>query len=487
MRSRTARRLLLFLLPLLFACGGDRRADTPAVARDLAEIRARDTLTVLTTFNSTSYFLYRGEPMGYEYELLQRFAKDLGVELKTVVVRDREQLLDMLNRGEGDVVAARLVPTAAHRERAAFTQALYNTPPALVQRGTPGERVELPEAVDTLLRTGTLPDTLEIRARLVTRPSQLAGEEVHVPEGAAYQARLAELSDELTGDIHVVEVDSTAEALIRTVSRGGIEFTVAPANVARLKESYFTNVIVRPTLGPPLQVAWAVRKNAPGLLTEFDRWIETQKGSGLFREMYEKYFIDRQGYRERVESEYLTSETGRLSKYDELFKRHASALGWDWRLLASQAYQESRFDPAARSWAGALGLLQLMPSTARAVGVKNPADPEENVRGSVRFTGDLIREWESRIPDPRERLRFILAAYNTGTGHVEDAQRLTEKHGGNPTAWSDVAYWLTQKSKREVYTDPVVKHGFSRGLEPVLYVSRVLERFDHYRQFVRSE
>jgi membrane-bound lytic murein transglycosylase F len=147
-------------------------------------------------------------------------------------------------------------------------------------------------------------------------------------------------------------------------------------------------------------------------------------------------------------------------------------------------YQESRFRPKARSWAGAVGLLQLMPATARQFGVRSRTDPEQNVRGAVKFLQWLDDHWEERIGDSSERLRFVLASFNVGAGHVEDAQHLAEKHGDDPKRWNDVAYWLLQKSKAEYYTDPVVKYGFCRGVEPVTYVSIILDRFQHYRQFV---
>ena len=209
--------------------------------------------------------------------------------------------------------------------------------------------------------------------------------------------------------------------------------------------------------------------------------------SGLLDQIYTKYFIDRRGYRERLSSDYMSTETGKLSDYDELLRSAAAEIGWDWRLLASQAFQESRFDPTARSWAGAQGLLQLMPATAREQGVRNPDAPEDNVRGAVRYLRWLNDLWAKEIPDPGERLKFVLASYNTGRGHVQDAQRLAEKHGADPTSWDDVSGWLLQKSKRSVYTDPVVKFGFSRGLEPVTYVSQVLDRWEHYRQALEGE
>jgi len=125
-----------------------------------------------------------------------------------------------------------------------------------------------------------------------------------------------------------------------------------------------------------------------------------------------------------------------------------------------------------------------MPETAMDYGVKNPLDPDDNVQGAIRFLKWLQQYWAKRIADENERLKFILASYNAGAGHIEDAQRLTEKYGGNPEVWDDVAYWLLQKSTQQYSSDPVVKFGFCRGLEPVNYVSHILERFEHYKQFV---
>lgn len=138
--------------------------------------------------------------------------------------------------------------------------------------------------------------------------------------------------------------------------------------------------------------------------------------------MYKKYFIDRQGYKERAASEYLTYETGKLCPYDPLLKQYSAELSWDWRLLASQAFQESRFKPNAKSWAGATGLLQLMPATAGEFGVHNLSDPEDNVRGALKFLKLLNAYWNKKIKDKDESLKFILASYNCGAGHVEAGQ-----------------------------------------------------------------
>jgi membrane-bound lytic murein transglycosylase F len=500
----------LLLAPLLLVCAPackrraakslapideiDRRANVPmtkpAVERDLAQIRARGTLTVLAPYNSTTYFVYRGEPLGYEYELLRAFASDHNLALKMIVVTDPKSLLPLLNSGEGDIAAARLVPTPEDEQNVSFTSALYRTEPALVQQESPPATAG--EVAEKALKPGPadeLPE-IDIKARLVTRPEQLAGQTVNLPQKSAYKRTLVELEEEVSGDIRVVEADAALqdEALAQKVARGEVQFTVMQSNLAELKEAEFKNLKVRPIVGRTHPVDWAVRKNSPELLHELNDWIEDKqhKNNSLFDRLYKKYFVDQRAYVEHAASDYLTSQTGKLCEWDDLLKRHASEIDWDWRLLASQVCQESRFKPDARSWAGAAGLLQLMPPTARQFGVKNPLDPEDNVQGAVKFLKWLRDYWTERIPDEGERLKFILASYNTGAGHVEDAQRLAEKYGGDPEKWDDVAYWLLQKSSQQYSTDPVVKFGFCHGIEPVNYVTHILERYDKYKQYVAA-
>ena len=473
----------------------DRRKDVPMapepIKRDLAGIKERGELVVLAPYNSTTYFLYRGEPLGYEYELLQAFAREQGVALKMKVVTDRKSLYSMLNNGDGDLAASRLVPTEADKAHVSFSRELYRTEPALVQQEVPPDAAEMPEAAKQALQPGPeepLPEELELQARRIKQPAQLAGETVHLPEKSPYTETLIELSDEITGEIHVVELGGKLgdETLAQKVASGEVEFTVMQENVAELKEAEFKNLKVRPVVGRAHGVAWAVRRNAPELLAGLNAWIEEKKNGTLFDRLYKKYFIDRKSHRERAGSQFLASKTGKLCEYDDLLKRYAADVGWDWRLLAAQAYQESRFKPQARSWAGATGLLQLMPRTAKEFGVTDSNDPEQNVQGAVRFLKWLTNHWDGRIEDEAERLKFILASYNTGAGHVEDAQRLAEKYDGDPERWEHVSYWLLQKSSQQYSGDPVVKFGYCRGLEPVQYVSSILERFEHYKQMAAT-
>ncbi|MEA2463080.1 MAG: rane-bound lytic murein transglycosylase, partial [Acidobacteriota bacterium] len=508
-------RVFTVLLLLLAACGKEQRtaptpprtpkrvesatpkpldvpappaARTPPIVRDLPEVESQKTLRVLFTFNSTGYFIFRGETMGYEHELLARFAKEMKLKLVPVVVRDSNTLFEQLNRGDGDIVAAQLVAPANETE-VLVTDGLYETSPVVVQRGAADATTGHSAATTTALEreereTGT--SGVTVRARLVGRPSELGGRDVHLSRRSSYRRLLLELNDSLTDDVHVVEVDESADRLIQRLAEGEIGYTVAAENVAKLKTSEYANLVIQPALGPPQQVVWAVRRNAPRLHDALNVWIRAQRKSGLLNILYRKYFLDRRGFNQRASSRYLTGETGTLSPYDEWFREYAKIPGWDWRLIASQAYQESRFNNNAKSWAGAVGLMQIMPRTARELRV-DPRNARQSVEGACRYLWKLDDRMKEEIPREEERVRFILAAYNVGQGHVDDARRLAEKYGDDPSSWDDVAYWLIRKSKRGVYNDPVVKYGFARGTEPVDYVERILDRFEHYKNFVPRE
>jgi membrane-bound lytic murein transglycosylase F len=461
----------------------------PPVSRDLPDIAAGGVLRVLFTFNSTGYFLYRGETLGYEYELLTAFARDAKLRLEPRVVRDSRQLYDDLNRGDGDVVAAQLsIPSPSAAVAVAVTDSLYATAPVVVQRSGSSVAGATPTVAKALAREEreTAPSQIEVKARNVTTPQELAGQHVHLPLTSPYRERLMELNDELDHDIDVVEVDESSDRIIQRLAEGEIAFTVAAENVAALKSGEYTNLVIKPAIGPPEPVVWAVRQNAPQLLAQLNAWLAAKRKSGLLAALYRKYFLDRRAYTARTNSPYLTAETGTLSPYDDWFREYARTPGWDWRLVAAQAFQESRFNPRARSWAGAQGLMQIMPKTARQLKV-NPADPRASIDAACRYLWTFDKAWKESIPDEEERIKFILASYNVGLGHVQDAVRLAEKYGDDPHKWADVAYWLIRKSKRAVFNDPVVKHGFARGTEPVAYVDQIMARWRNYREFVKED
>ena len=230
-----------------------------------------------------------------------------------------------------------------------------------------------------------------------------------------------------------------------------------------------------------LSSCWVVRSNSDELAQAVNSWWKPDT-----REQFAAAEATRTTSRRRVQRHaqpsMLSRANGTISKYDGLFVRHAQAIGWDWRLLAAQCYQESGFDPQATSWAGARGLMQLMPSTAERLGFNKADldDPSVNIEAGVRYLGQLNSTF-SDIPNSQERLFFVLAAYNGGAGHVRDAMALAQQDGHQPTRWAAVEPYILALSEPQTYRQPVVRFGYLRGQETVDYVRQIRRRWAAYR------
>lgn len=448
-----------------------------APVRSWGDIQRAGRLRVALPNDSTTYFLFRGETRGFEYELLTAFAKEHELELDVVRTGSIPERLDAARTGLVDLAGGRLAYTA--EPGIDWSRTLYETAPSVIQQ-LDGVRSSLPPELsapfEELLEGGTT-----LTGQLVSEPEELLGEEVWLLDDAAWLEDLIELEQEEGGEVFVVPVEEApAESLVRWVSLQRIPLAVTATNVGRLSSSHYANVTVRPRIGAERPVAFASHCGNDGLLTALDFFLH--ENAPLRDALYRRYFVDRRGYQERVaEGE---ARGGRLSPWDDLLREAAGTLGWDWRLLAAQAYQESRFKPRARSWAGAVGVMQLMPAAARQVGVRDRRDPEQSIRGGAAYLLWLEGIWEDIVPDEEERLRFVLASYNAGAGHVGDARRLAEAFGDDPNVWSEVAPWLLRLADRHWYTQPEVRYGYCRGLEPTLYVAKILRRFEHYRALV---
>ena len=254
-----------------------------------------------------------------------------------------------------------------------------------------------------------------------------------------------------------------------------------------VNRTYYPDLDLETAVSFEQNLAWAVRKSGSDqLLAELNKWIEGFRKTESYALLYAKYFKNSRS-RHIVQSEYYSIGSGSISRWDDYFRRYSDSIGWDWRLLASLVLQESRFKPDIESWAGAYGLMQLMPSTGEQLGIDIYSSPENNIRAGIKYISWLQDLFEDKVSDEEERIKFILAAYNVGPGHVLDARQLARKHGRNPEVWNDnVAYYLLRKSDPEFYHDPVVEHGFCRGEEPYNYVIEVLDRYEHYKNFLTS-
>lgn len=226
---------------------------------------------------------------------------------------------------------------------------------------------------------------------------------------------------------------------------------------------------------------WVVRKNAPELAEALDRWYSPELRNTLLTAERQRFTVGT-SVRRKMRAPIRDRAKGIISAYDTHFIRHSQAIGWDWRLLAAQCYQESGFDPQAVSWAGARGLMQLMPETAAHLGLSASLiySPEHNISAAARYLRELDRTF-SDVKGRMDRINFVLAAYNGGAGHVRDAMTLARKHGKDPYKWGDVSYFILQLSQPKFYNDPEVRFGYLRGQETYDYVKSINERWQHYR------
>lgn len=466
-------RYLPFFLLFVLSCSqpNSTTLTAPDIELDLAAIKKRGYLTALVDNNSFSYFIYKGRPIGYEYELLKLLAKELKVELKIKVISGVENGIYQLNTGGGDILAFPLTVTKERTEYVSFSRPLFNSYQVLVQRK--------PDDWKTLSQA-------EIDKNVIRDAHALIGKEIHVMKSSSFAERMRNLSQEIGGDVIVVEDSANAESesLIKQVALGNIQFTVADHPIAMVNANYYPNLDVSTTLSLPQQIAWSVRKNSPELLKVIDQWLIKIKKEPTFMVIYNRYFKSPRTSLLRVKSDYSSLGGNKISRYDDLIKKGAEKLGWDWRLLAAVIYQESRFISTDESWAGARGLMQLMPETARRFGATNPDDPQQSIRAGVNYLRHLDKYWAKNITDPDERLKFVLASYNAGLSHIIDARELAKKHHKSTVIWSEVEYFLLKKSDPKFYRDPVAVAGYCKCEEPVNYIRNVLNTFEEYEHHI---
>ncbi|MCK4568815.1 MAG: transporter substrate-binding domain-containing protein [Bacteroidales bacterium] len=467
---------------ILYSCLSDHEKKQSDIQDDdnllhhdhsLQRILDRDTLVALIDYNSTNYFIYRGEPMGYQFEMLQQFADFLDVNLKLVISNDMYQAFDLLNDDKVDLIAMGLTVTRDRQKIVDFTIPQIQTKQVLVQRKPENWRK---------MRTWD-----EIEDQLIRNPLELAGMEVHVQKGTVFANRLAILANEIGDTIHIVEDPKReVEQLITAVAEGEIEFTISDEHIAKVNQKYYPNIDVSTALSFPQHVAWAVRQGNDSLRLEINGWIMDYKKSVASRYIYNKYFNNPRSVN-IAQSEYHSIGGGKISQYDEIIRKFSASYGLDWRLVASLIYQESRFHPEVTSWVGAFGLMQLMPTTADIYGVDTNSPPAEQIRAGIEFLRWLDQQLPPEIENPEERIRFVIAAYNVGIAHIYDARRLAEKHDKDPNVWTEnVDFFILNKSNPAYYRDSVVKYGYARGEETYNFVVEIFERYEHYKKVIEN-
>lgn len=438
---------------------------------DLDSILKADTLRAITLYNPTSYFLYKGQPMGFEYELLENLADKLGLNLKIIVAKNVDEMFDMLNYGKGDIIAYGLTVTEKRKEIVNFTNPYMQVHQVLVQ--------QKPRNWRQLNQT-------KLKKTLINNVTQLAGKTVSIRKNTSYNERILNLSNEIGEAINIDTLNGelTTSEIIEMVSNGEIEYTIADNNIASINNAYYDNIDISTSISLSQNLAWAVRKSSVKLLGRLNEQLSKVKGSTNFNVVYNKYFKNKRAYVKRLKSEYFTDKTGEISQYDDIIKKYSSKYGFDWLFIGSLVFQESQFINKRFSWAGAGGLMQLMPATAKDLGVKNIHNPTHNIRGGTKYLKQIWKRW-SDIPDSTQRLKFTIASYNCGYYHVRDAQYLAKTYSKDSLAWDEgVDEFILKLMKPKYYNHKGVKYGYCRGREPYNYVNEIFTRYSIYKDLI---
>ena len=429
--------LILLSLPILFSC---------VKKSGLEEIKESGKITVITRNNAHCYYTYRDKPMGFEYDLAKAFSDYLGVSLN-VVTSHWEELFDVLNRGGGDFIAASLTNTPSREKLIDFSDECL----AIQQQA--------------VIHTSNY-NTRKIE--------DLKGKTIHVRRGTSYEERLNELKNgglDITIQLHE---DTPTEELIRMVAEKEIEVTIADSNVAFLNRRYYPDVKIAFPIEEQQSLAWGVKKGEAGLQRTINEFFKKIKDNGTFAKIYKKYYsnveifdyVDLKKYHRRLKT--------RLPKYKETIKRVAEKHGFDWRLIAATIYQESHFNPRAKSFTGVRGMMQLTLDTAKDMGIENRLDPEQSITGGVKYLKRLYERYDD-VKDP-DRVLIALASYNVGHGHIVDAQKIAKEKNLDPHSWNSLQEILPLLRYRKYYKK--TKNGYCRGTEPVRYVNRIMNYYE---------
>jgi membrane-bound lytic murein transglycosylase F len=426
---------------------------------DLPAIQRRNNLRLATRVNGASFYVWQGRLSGFDYELATELARQLGVDLEVIVAPGHNELLPMLLRGEADLAVGFLTPTQA----SATMEVSFSVPYHFAA------------------------------STVVTRPGDASLHELSDLNGRTFHVRRSSVNWEILKAaqangiglrVRPVPEDMETEAIIDGVASGRFDLTLAARHLVDVELGWRDDIRPAFSLNEHLPQCWATRSEDRNLKSAVDAFFSRERRGTIYNVLYQRYFQKAiQVAPQRFKHRGVSLGTV-LSPYDRLVRKHAARYGFDWRLIVAQMYEESRFDPQAVSWAGARGLMQIMPSTAQELGVSQLDKPEIAIRAGIRYLNWVRDQFETELP-VRERLWFTLAAYNVGVGHLQDARRLAKEMGWDPDRWFGQVEQAFLLLAQPQYAG-AARHGPVRATETVDYVRQVKKRFEAYAQIVQT-
>ena len=428
----------------------------------MQHVQEKGKLVAVTNCEIINYNTENATPSGFEYELLSDFCKDHDLELEMIVNENLVSCYMLLDSCKVDIVAVGIGANKDMKRRFLVTHPILMQRSVLVQR--------LPKDWNQMSTAN------EVENQLLRSSVDLAGKTIHLPQGSHEVKLLQHLSDQIGDTIYVVECDSLNSVdLVKAVASGEIDYTVVEEYVARMASIGMKGLDTKLNVSVEQPLGWAIANHDgdSSLLLALDSWIDGFEQRNLNR-ILAKYVNKGNVFLPRK----LSGD--HISPFDGIIKKTAKEIGWDWRLLASLIYQESRFKLDLESEKGAFGLMQLMPVVMERYGIDYDATPEQQLHAAGQLISYLDKCLDNKVADSTERVKFVLAAYNAGLGHVYDAQRLALKYGAAPDVWdNNVDYYILNKSK--YHNDTCCHSGFLRGTETYRFVEEILDRFYQYQ------
>jgi membrane-bound lytic murein transglycosylase F len=416
----------------------------------LERVKEDGVLRVVTRNSPATYFQDRNGETGFEYELVKRFADDLGVKLKIETADNLDDLFDQVGKPNGPVLAAAgLVSSEKRKAQVRFSHSYLEVTPQIIYRNGQSRP---------------------------TNAADLVGKKIMVLKGSTHAEQLAVLKQK-NPRIEYEESDAVEVVdLLRMVDEGQIDLTLVDSNEVAMNQVYFPNVRVAFDLGDASNQSWAVAAGEDNsLLNEINDFLDKVEKNGTLQRLKDRYYghVDVLGYVGAYTfAQHLQQ---RLPKYEQHFKNYAKKEKVDWRLLAAIGYQESLWQPTVTSKTGVRGLMMLTQNTAQAMGVSNRLDARQSIMGGAKYLAYMKEQLDSSIQEP-DRTWFALAAYNVGSGHLDDARKLAAKEGLNPDKWLDVKKILPRLSQKQWYSK--TRYGYARGGEPVHFVANIRRYYD---------
>jgi len=413
----------------------------------LEKIHKKKRLDVVILNSPTVYYIGADKELGFDYELIKEFAKSQSLDLNLTVVYNINEALNLSRKGVGDITAAGLSVTPSREKEFKFGPRYFQVQEQLI-------------CSSKMYKKGTFPkDAID-----------LAGLKILVGKETSYEQTLKNLSKEYNDINYSTTTEYSTEQILELVHKQKIDCTIADSNIFMINQRYYPDLSRAFVLGEKHSLAWILRKGDDSLDAAIYEWLNEYEHSGKMAEHRDFYYAflnlfnyyDNKMFKKRLKQ--------RLPKYIKYFKEAGKMYDIPWELLAAQSYQESHWNPKAKSHTGVRGMMMLTLVTAKQMGIKNRLNAKQSIFGGAKYLAKLEKRFPKEIKG-KNRWAFTLAAYNVGMGHIHDAQLLARKLNRNPYSWKDMKYILPLLSQAKYYKK--LKYGYARGNEPVAYVNAI--------------